>query len=227
MRSPGNHSTLRCIGLWFSGKIEARAGYSNSMRREVGVMRAICRTKPVAALTFVVALLALAACGKAPQAGGPPAGPPEVAVVAVQPQRVALTVELPGRTSPCLVAEVRPQVGGIIQKRFFVEGSDVKAGDVLYQIDPAMYQAAYASAKAGLARAEANVTSVRARAERYKELRANQRGQPAGLRRRELPPSSRPRLISRRTRQPWRRPASIWRTPASPRRFPGASAGPV
>lgn len=133
-------------------------------------MRAICRTRPVAAVAFCVALLALAACGKGPEAGGPPAGPPEVAVVAVQSQRVALTVELPGRTCPCLVAEVRPQVGGIIQKRFFVEGADVKAGDELYQIDPAMYQAAYASAKAGLARAEANVTSVRARAERYKEL---------------------------------------------------------
>jgi membrane fusion protein (multidrug efflux system) len=121
-------------------------------------------------MAFLAALLAIAACGKAPQTGGPPATPPEVAVAIVQPAPVALTEELPGRTSPCLVAEVRPQVGGIIQKRLFVEGADVKAGEALYQIDPAMYETAYASAKAGLARAEANVTSVRSKEERYKEL---------------------------------------------------------
>ena len=88
----------------------------------------------------------------------------------VKPQRIAITTELPGRTSAYLVAEVRPQVGGIIQKRLFTEGSDVKAGAILYQIDPATYQAASDSAKAALARAEANVTSIRYRAERYKEL---------------------------------------------------------
>ena len=104
--------------------------------------------------------------GKAPSQ----AGPPEVSVVEVRPQRVAITTELPGRTSAYLVAEVRPQVGGIIQKRFFTEGSDVKAGDVLYQIDPATYQAAWDSAKAQLARAEANISTARVRAERYKEL---------------------------------------------------------
>jgi len=104
--------------------------------------------------------------GKAPSQ----AGPPEVSVVEVKPQRVAITTELPGRTSAYLVAEVRPQVGGIIQKRFFTEGSDVKAGDVLYQIDPATYQAAWDSAKAQLARAEANISTTRVRAERYKEL---------------------------------------------------------
>jgi len=98
------------------------------------------------------------------------AGPPEVAVMEVKPQRIAITTELPGRTSAYLIAEVRPQVGGIIQKRLFAEGSDVKAGAVLYQIDPATYQAASDSAKAALARAEANVTSIRFRAERYKEL---------------------------------------------------------
>jgi membrane fusion protein (multidrug efflux system) len=90
--------------------------------------------------------------------------------VVVQTQRVALTTELAGRTSACLIAEVRPQVGGIIQKRLFTEGSDVKAGEVLYQIDPATYQAAYNSAKASLSRAEANVIPARLKAERYKEL---------------------------------------------------------
>jgi membrane fusion protein (multidrug efflux system) len=88
----------------------------------------------------------------------------------MQPAPVVLTQELPGRTSPCLVAEVRPQVNGIIKKRLFIEGADVKEGEVLYEIDPEPYRAAYASAKAGLARAEANVTSIRSKVERYKEL---------------------------------------------------------
>jgi len=100
----------------------------------------------------------------------PPPGIPEVAVFTVRTERVTLTTELPGRTSAHYVAEVRPQVNGIIQKRFFEEGSDVKAGDLLYQIDPAPYQAAYDNAKASLARAEANLPPVRLRAERYKEL---------------------------------------------------------
>jgi membrane fusion protein (multidrug efflux system) len=88
----------------------------------------------------------------------------------VQPQRVVLTTELPGRTSPYLIAEVRPQVNGIIQKRVFTEGGDVKAGQVLYQIDPATYQAAFASAKAAEARAEANLIPARLKAERYRDL---------------------------------------------------------
>ncbi|HNQ00789.1 MAG TPA: efflux RND transporter periplasmic adaptor subunit [Syntrophales bacterium] len=98
------------------------------------------------------------------------AGPPEVAFVEMKPERVAIKTELPGRVSAFLIAEVRPQVSGIIQQRLFKEGSDVKAGEVLYQIDPSTYQAAYDSARAALARAEANVTSIRFRAERYKEL---------------------------------------------------------
>ena len=102
--------------------------------------------------------LMLTACGKHSGSGGPmQSGPPEVGIITVEPQRVALTTELAGRTSAYLIAEVRPQVGGIIQKRLFTEGSDVKAGEVLYQIDPATYQAAYASAKAAQARAEANL----------------------------------------------------------------------
>ncbi|QEM66828.1 efflux RND transporter periplasmic adaptor subunit [Geobacter sp. FeAm09] len=117
--------------------------------------------------------LLLTGCGKKQAAGGAAAAqaaPPEVGVVNIQPQHVALTTELPGRTAATLVAEVRPQVNGIIQKRIFTEGSDVKAGQVLYQIDPATYQAAYASAKAALAKAEASLVSVRLKAERYKEL---------------------------------------------------------
>ena len=114
--------------------------------------------------------LLLAGCGKKQQQAGPPMGPPEVGVIEVKPERVALTTELPGRTSPYLIAEVRPQVSGIVLKRVFTEGSDVKAGQVLYQIDPASYQAAYMSAKAGEARAEANVLPAKLKEERFREL---------------------------------------------------------
>jgi membrane fusion protein (multidrug efflux system) len=118
---------------------------------------------------FLTVFLMLTTCGK-PQSGGPQGGVPEVSVVAMQPERVVIITELPGRTSAYLVAEVRPQVSGIIQKRFFTEGSDVKAGELLYQIDPATYETAYSGAKAALARAEANVMSIRNRVQRYKEL---------------------------------------------------------
>ena len=115
--------------------------------------------------------LALTGCGKFRKAGGPQQRPaPEVAVIIVQPERISLTAELAGRASAFLVAEVRPQVSGIIQKRLFDEGGDVKEGDLLYQIDPAFYEAAYASANASLARAEANLPPVRLKAGRYKEL---------------------------------------------------------
>jgi membrane fusion protein (multidrug efflux system) len=98
---------------------------------------------------LVAALMAgpsLTGCDR-PQ-GAPPMPIPEVAVVAVQPQQIMLTSELPGRTAAYLVAEIRPQVNGLIQKRFFTEGSQVKAGELLYQIDPAPYQAAYDNAAA-------------------------------------------------------------------------------
>lgn len=95
---------------------------------------------------------------------------PEVGVVEVTPQPVTFTMELPGRTLAYLVAEVRPQVGGILQKRLFVEGADVKAGDVLYQIDPAIYKAALDSAQANLAKAHANVEPARLKAARFRNL---------------------------------------------------------
>jgi len=129
------------------------------------------RSRLIATVGVLVVGLMLSACGKLKEGAGPPqAGTPEVAVVVVQPERITLTEELPGRTSPYLIAEVRPQVGGILQKRLFTEGSDVKAGDILYQIDPALFQAAYDNAKAALARAEANLPTIRLRAERYREL---------------------------------------------------------
>ncbi len=132
----------------------------------------IKRRAPIITIIGMLAgYLALAGCAKPSAAvANAPGGPPEVGVVVIQPQRVALTTELSGRTSAYLIAEVRPQVGGIIQKRLFTEGADVKAGEVLYQIDPASYQAAYNSAKAALARVEANLIPARLKSERYKDL---------------------------------------------------------
>ncbi|HVW74503.1 MAG TPA: efflux RND transporter periplasmic adaptor subunit [Rhizomicrobium sp.] len=113
-------------------------------------------------LPVLAGLLLLSACGKPPQMKMPPAA---VGVVTIQETPVALTAELPGRTSPFAVSEIRPQVGGIIKARLFVEGSTVKAGQPLYQIDPAPYQAAYDSALATLA-------STKVKAERYARLLA-------------------------------------------------------
>ena len=103
----------------------------------------------------------------------PPRPVPEVAVQTLQAGRAVLTTELPGRTSPFLVAEVRPQVNGLIQKRLFQEGSDVKAGSTLYQIDPAQYQAAQDQAAAALGVAEAGLPAIRLRAERLQSLVAS------------------------------------------------------
>ncbi|MDR7049977.1 membrane fusion protein (multidrug efflux system) [Duganella sp. 3397] len=96
----------------------------------------------------------------------------EVGVYKVVQEPLQITTELPGRTSAYQVAEVRPQVNGVIQKRLFVEGSDVKAGTALYQIDPSIYQASVNSAKAALAKAKANLLTSGPKAARYKELLA-------------------------------------------------------
>nr|WP_307726256.1 efflux RND transporter periplasmic adaptor subunit [Xanthomonas nasturtii] len=118
----------------------------------------------------VSATALLSACGSPP--GGPPPqeGTPEMGVLTVKQQPVTLTTELPGRTVPYLIAEIRPQVGGLVQTRQFTEGGDVKAGQTLYQIDPAQYRASYASAQATLAKAEATLRTAQLKAERYKEL---------------------------------------------------------
>jgi membrane fusion protein (multidrug efflux system) len=97
-------------------------------------------------------------------------GKPEVSVVTMKTGPVVSTKDLPGRTSAVRVAEIRPQVSGIITRRFFVEGSMVKQGQQLYQIDPAPFLAAYNSARANLKKAEANVKSVEAKSSRYGEL---------------------------------------------------------
>jgi membrane fusion protein (multidrug efflux system) len=126
-------------------------------------------------LRWTVAVMALlggllpAGCNRQ-QKSPPPAPVREVATVTVQPEKVVLTDELPGRTTAFRVAEIRPQASGLIQKRLFTEGSDVKAGQVLFQIDPAQFQAALANAKAALGRAEANLPAIQSRVERYGEV---------------------------------------------------------
>ncbi|MBE0626941.1 MAG: efflux RND transporter periplasmic adaptor subunit [Burkholderiales bacterium] len=118
--------------------------------------------------------IALAACSNKP--GGQPAAPGggrpalEVGVIAVAPRTIGLVTELPGRLEASRVAQVRARVAGILQKRLFREGSDVKAGQRLFEIDNAPYRAAAASAEASLARARANLTQAAALAERYKPL---------------------------------------------------------
>lgn len=126
---------------------------------------------------FNVALLlaALAGCGQgaggAPQAGaGKAPPPPEVGVVTVAPGDIGLVTELPGRLEPSRVAQVRARAAGIVQQRLFREGSDVRAGQVLYRIDPAPYAAAHAQAQAALARAQASLGQATALAERYRPL---------------------------------------------------------
>jgi membrane fusion protein (multidrug efflux system) len=125
----------------------------------------------------VLAAALLAACGKSGDNAAPPGGggnggmpPPEVGVVTVSVGDVGLVTELPGRLEASRVAQVRARAAGIVQQRLFREGSDVKAGQALFRIDPAQLQAAAASAQATLARAEANLTQAKALAERYKPL---------------------------------------------------------
>jgi membrane fusion protein (multidrug efflux system) len=125
------------------------------------------RPGPSARAALLSGALLLVACG-GPRSGERP--PPTVGVVTVQPQAVTLTTELPGRTSPYEIADVRPQVGGIIQARLFAEGGIVRAGQVLYQIEPAPFQAAYDQARGQLANAEANLTDTKLKADRLAGL---------------------------------------------------------
>ena len=132
-------------------------------------MKKFEKTKLILVAALSIGLL-VGGCEKE-SAQKPTAPPPaEVGVVTLTPQSVALSVELPGRTAAFRIAEVRPQVSGIIQKRLFTEGAEVKAGQLLYQIDPATYQAAYDSAKAALAKARAQERSDKIKADRYRVL---------------------------------------------------------
>jgi membrane fusion protein (multidrug efflux system) len=129
---------------------------------------ALMRAPRNLAFAFMLGALALTGCGSGNQKFAPP--PQDVGVVNIHAQKVLLTSELPGRTVPYAISDVRPQVSGIILKRLFVEGSEVKAGQVLYEIDPKPYQAAYDNAKAALASAVANAVTKVAEAKRYASL---------------------------------------------------------
>src|SRR2546426_3181971 len=125
----------------------------------------LCRMGVAPALAVMV----LAGCGAAKPATTAPQ-PPQVSVATVHRGSVPITIELPGRTSPYLVAQVRARVDGIVQKRDFTEGGEVTASQRLYQIDPAPYQASLDSATASLQKATANLAATAAQAERYKVL---------------------------------------------------------
>jgi membrane fusion protein (multidrug efflux system) len=132
--------------------------------------------RSVVSITTVISLASaavlLSACSKPAGMGPPPAqGTPQVGVMTVQPQTVTINTELPGRTAPVLIAEVRPQVTGLVRSRNFVEGSEVKAGEVLYEIDPSTYRASADSAQGALAKAQANLQSTRLKAERLQGAR--------------------------------------------------------
>ena len=133
----------------------------------MGTLSLVRRTN-VAFVFLLMAVSGAVACGSPAPADAPP--PPEVGVVTLATEPVTMTAELPGRTVPTMVSEVRPQIRGIIRTRLFTEGQQVKAGQVLYQIDPALYQADHDSAAANLARTEAALVSARLLAERYAEL---------------------------------------------------------
>ena len=121
-------------------------------------------------LTSMMILFWSGCSGDSTKAMEPPKREVEVGVYVITPKPITLQQELSGRSKAALSAEIRPQVGGIIQARLFEEGSLVKKGTLLYQIDPASYEAAYEEAKASLKNAEASVESARLKSERYREL---------------------------------------------------------
>jgi membrane fusion protein (multidrug efflux system) len=132
-------------------------------------MRSVPRCTPIAAAVITLSLLA--ACGKKDDKAAPPP-PPQVAVYTVAPATLTLSTELPGRIEASRVAQVRARTPGIVLKRVYQEGNDVKAGDVLFRIDPAQFQASYDSAQAAVSKAEANLAQADLKVKRYKPLLA-------------------------------------------------------
>lgn len=136
-------------------------------------MRSVPRCIPIAAAVGTLSLLA--ACGpKNDKAAAPAAPPPNVAVYTVAPAELTLSAELPGRLEASRTAQVRARTPGIVLARVYKEGSDVKAGDLLFRIDPAQFQASYDSAQAAVAKAEANLAQAELKVKRYKPLLAAQ-----------------------------------------------------
>lgn len=150
----------------------SRAGHSGSSANGIPGTAGTGPRRPFGLLATwaAVAALTLAACSGEQKAPPPPPAPKEVGVATLKAQRLTVSTELSGRTSPHLIAEIRPQVGGIVQRRLFTEGALVKAGDVLYQLDPATYQATFNSAQAAVRKAEATLAVARSTAARNAEL---------------------------------------------------------
>ncbi|WFS64214.1 efflux RND transporter periplasmic adaptor subunit [Pseudodesulfovibrio thermohalotolerans] len=132
-----------------------------------GVMNNTARFKLLS--TLLLAVLLLGCNGDADTAMPAPTSR-QVSTITIHRQKVTLTRELSGRTTPFRIAEIRPRISGLIQRRLFTEGSDVKEGEILYLIDPAPFQAEYNNALAGLKQAQAQLQSVGSKAERYEKL---------------------------------------------------------
>ena len=164
---------------------------------------------------------ALAACSEEKNAGGPggPGGgaPLQVGFVTLKPEPVPLTVDVAGRTAAFAVADIRPRVDGIVRRRVFTEGAEVKAGDLLYEIDPRTYQAAYDAAEAALEKANGALPSAQAKVDRYNQLVGANSVTPRRRWRRR-------RRMSQRRKPRSRRPASISTSRRSRPRSPAASA---
>jgi membrane fusion protein (multidrug efflux system) len=148
-----------------------KACLARSRQASIFLRFIMSNNRGLTALVFVLALPVLAACGN----GEPPAAtrampPPQVGVVKVMPEAIAITTELPGRLEASRLAQVRARAAGVVLERVFREGSEVEAGDVLYRIDPAPLQAALNGARAQLVRAEASLKLARAKADRYAPL---------------------------------------------------------
>ncbi len=156
------HATRRRFDPKFSKEYSVTPAFSTILDSH--------RLRATIALLFASSSLILAGCNDSQSAVNTAPKDPEVGVVTLAPQSTTLKSELAGRTAAQMVAQIRPQVGGIVQKRAFTEGAMVKAGELLYQIDPASYQSAQASAKATLARAEATASAARLKAKRQADL---------------------------------------------------------
>src|SRR6185312_874607 len=147
-----------------------RRGSAPPIHASPGCRMKLSRVVPAVAGSLV--LLAIAACTESQSSANPPASPPPaVSVVKVKAEPVPIVSDLPGRIAPTRIAEVRPRVTGIVLKRVFEQGSLVKEGDVLYQIDPAQFRVQVESAQATLQRAIAAQTLARQQSDRQKELR--------------------------------------------------------
>ena len=180
---------------------------------------------PLAVVLMLSGSLALTGCDDKPAQQGAQQMP-EVGVVTLKSEPLQITTELPGRTSAYRIAEVRPQVSGIILKRNFAEGSDIQAGVSLYQIDPATYQASYDSAKGDLAKAQAAANIAQLTVKRYQKLLGtkyiSQQDYDTAVAdgAAELMPPWSPR------KRPLKPRASIWPTPKSPRRSAAGLVNP-